>query len=74
MHYYISTDGNTIQYLGKANSVPKTCVEITKEMYFRYKSILNNVVDLDGYRTVVTLYIDGTCETKYIVEESEITE
>lgn len=69
-YYYKSEDGNTIEYLGKAKNVPASCVQITKEQYENYKSILKSIEDKEGYVTIITLYIDGTCDIGYIQENA----
>ena len=69
-YYYKSSDGKTIQYLGKSQSIPKTCVQISKDEYDNYKSIINSIEDREGYAKAITLYVNGTYDVEYIQENA----
>lgn len=69
-YYYKCKENNIITYLGKAKKIPSNCVEITKEKYNEYKSIISSIPNRDGYDKNVTLYVDGTYTVEYIkIEE-----
>ena len=69
-YYYKIASDNVISFLGTFKKVPKQCTEITKEQYSNYISILNSIVDREGFTKVVKLFIDGTCKVEYIQEHA----
>ena len=69
-YYYKIASDNVISYLGTAKKVPEQCIEITKEQYINYVTILNGIIDKEGFIKVVKLYTNGTYDVEYIQENA----
>lgn len=66
-YYYVTKVSNVISSLGSSKKVPNKTgyVEITKEQYDNYMSIINSIPERAGYNRKITLYIDGTYDVEY---------
>lgn len=71
--YKLNADGS-IYALYKQKNSPSNGIQITKVEYERYKSILANIPNKEGYDKIVKLYPDFTYTVEYIPIEEIIVE
>jgi len=71
--YKLNADGS-IYALYKQKTAPSNSVQISKTEYDRYRSILANIPNRDGYDKVVKLYPDFTYTVEYIPIEEIVVE
>lgn len=69
MKYYIKiNEKNIITAIGSSKKIPANSIQISKKEYDEYKAIMAAVPRKDGYKLIITLYVDKTCIVEYVPE------